>query len=107
MDKNAPVTKKDLSELEGRMETRFKETDAHLKDMEGRLVEKIRDAQTELLRGFEKFQTANIIRMRKLEANVSNLDTSATMRLENLEERVLEIEKKLIRGNGKPNEPKY
>jgi hypothetical protein len=28
------------------------------------------------------------------------------MWLENLEERVLEIEKKLIRGNGKPNGPK-
>ncbi len=127
MDKNAPVTKKDLSELESRIDAKFKETDAHLKgvdtrlqdvdtrlqsvdahlkDMESRLVEKIRDAQTELLRGFEKFQTANNIRMRKLEANVSNLDTSATMRLENLEERVLEIEKKLIRGNGKPNGPK-
>jgi hypothetical protein len=113
MDKNSPATKKDLSELESRIDARFKETDArlkdvdtHLKDMEARLVEKIRDSQTELLRGFERFQTANNIRMRKLEANVSNLDTSATMRLENLEERVLEIEKKLIRGNGKPNGPK-
>jgi SMC interacting uncharacterized protein involved in chromosome segregation len=127
MDKNAPVTKNDLAELESRIDAKFRDTDAHLKDvdthlkdvdthlkdvgahlkdMEARLVEKIRDSQTELLRGFEKFQTANNIRMRKLEANVSNLDTSATMRLENLEERVLEIEKKLIRGNGKPNGPK-
>ncbi len=100
MDKNGPVTKKDLTDLEGRIETRFKEQDAHLNAMESRLVEKIRDSQTELLRGFEKFQTANIIRMRKLEANLSNLDTSASMRLENLEERLLEIEKRLLLNGG-------
>jgi hypothetical protein len=61
MDKNASVTKKDLLDLEGRIETRFKEEDAHLREMEARLVEKIRDSQTELLRGFEKLQTANNI----------------------------------------------
>jgi hypothetical protein len=60
MDKNAPVTKKDLVDLEDRIESRLKD---HLIAMEGRLVEKIRDSQTELLRGFEKFQTANNIRM--------------------------------------------
>jgi hypothetical protein len=38
--------------------------------------------------------------MRKLEANLSNLDTSACMRLENLEERLLEIEKKLLLNGG-------
>jgi hypothetical protein len=100
MDKNAPVTKKDLSDLEDRIDTRFKEQDTHLKAMEARLVEKIRDSQTELLRGFEKFQTANFIRMRKLEANLSNLDTASSMRLENLEERLLEIEKKLLLNGG-------
>ena len=93
MDKNSPVTKKDLVDLKS-------EIDAHLNGMEARLVEKIRDSQTELLRGFEKFQTANNIRMRKLEANLSNLDTSASMRLENLEERLLEVEKKLLLNGG-------
>ncbi len=79
MEKNGPVTKKDLSDLEDRIDTRLS---AHLSAMEARLVEKIRDSQTELLRGFEKFQTAQNIRMRKLEANLSNLDTSASLRLE-------------------------
>jgi hypothetical protein len=55
MDKNAPVTKKDLVDLEDRIDSRFKAQDTHLKEMEARLVEKIRDSQTERLRGFEKF----------------------------------------------------
>ncbi|SRR5260370_31162445 len=93
MDDKAPATKKDLAELESRIDARFK-------GLESRLVEQIRDSQTELLRGFEKFQTANNIRMRKLEANLSNLDTSASMRLDGLEERVLEIEKKLLLNGG-------
>ena len=66
MDDKAPATKKDLAELESRMDARFK-------GMEARLVEQIRDSQTELLRGFEKFQTGNNIRMRKLEADFSNV----------------------------------
>jgi hypothetical protein len=38
MDKNAPVTKKDLSDLEDRIDSRFKAQDTHLKEMEARLV---------------------------------------------------------------------
>lgn len=97
MDKHGPVTKKDLLDLEERMDAHLS---AHLIAMEARLVEKIRDSQTELLRGFEKFQTAQNIRMRKLEANLSNLDTSASLRLENLEERLFEVEKKLLLNGG-------
>lgn len=88
---NSPATKKDLKDFDVKIEGK-------LAEMEARLVELIRDSQTEILRGFEKFQTANTIRMRKMEANHSNLDTSSSLRLDNLEERVLEIEKKLIRG---------
>jgi hypothetical protein len=89
------ISKQDLLDLENRM-TQF------MGQMEERLTERIRDAQTELLRGFEKFQIAQNIRMRKIEANHSNLDTSSSQRLENLEERVLEIEKKMMLGHNPP-----
>jgi hypothetical protein len=107
---DSPATKKDLVELETKLEANFGKKlagmeakleanfDKKLGETEGRLVEQIRDSQTEILLGFEKFQTANSIRMRKLEADQSNLDLSSSMRLQNLEERVLEIEKKLVRG---------
>lgn len=83
------VTRQDLLDLEDRLKST-------LNALEERLIERIRDAQTELLRGFERFQTAEIIRMRKIEADQSNLSTSTSIRLDNPEERVLEIEKRLL-----------
>ena len=58
---NSPATKKDLADLEAKLEANF---DKKLGEMEARLIEQIRDSQTEILRGFEKFQTSNTIRMR-------------------------------------------
>ena len=77
MDKNGPATQKDLQELETRLRGDMTALETRLRGdmtaMEARIVdalaERIRDSQTELLRGFEKFQTGNNIRMRKLEAN--------------------------------------
>lgn len=83
------VTRQDLLDLEDRLKST-------LNALEERLIERIRDAQTELLRGFERFQTAEIIRMRKIEVDQSNLSTSTSIRLDNPEERVLEIEKRLL-----------
>jgi hypothetical protein len=85
MTDNDPATKKDLLDLE----TRLKESVAEL----------VRDAQTEILRGFDHFQTGIVIRLRKAESDISNINASTALRLENLEERVFEIEKKLITGN--------
>jgi hypothetical protein len=84
------------------VDARFVEQDAKLAgidgkfaDMENRLVEKMRDMQTELLRGFESFSTAQTIRLRKLEADQSNLDTSLRSRVDVLEDRLLQIELRL------------
>ena len=63
------------------------------------VAELVRDAQTEILRGFDHFQTGLILRVRKAESDLSNINASTSLRLENLEERMLEIEKKLIIGN--------
>ena len=45
------------------------ELKTYLEGMENRLVEKMRDMQTELLRGFESFSAAQTIPLRKLEAD--------------------------------------
>jgi hypothetical protein len=63
--------------------------------MEDRLVEKMRDMQTELLRGFAAFTEAQTIRLRKVEADQSNLDTALSGRVAVLEKRLLEIELRL------------
>ena len=51
--------------------------------------------QTELLRAFEKYSGSQTIRIRKLEADQSNLNTSVTARMDILESRLLEIELRL------------
>jgi len=66
-----------------------------LQAMEDRLVEKMRDMQSELLRGFQSFSTAQTIRLRKVEADQSNLDAALSGRVNVLEQRLLEIEIKL------------
>jgi hypothetical protein len=63
MDKNAPATKKDLDELESRLKAERKaelkaELNAQLTEMRESITEQIRDSQTEILRGFEKFPIA-------------------------------------------------
>jgi hypothetical protein len=70
---------------------------------EARLIEKMRDMQTELLRGFEAFSSGQTIRLRKLEADQSNLNTATSGRLDVVESRLLQIEVRL--GLRMPNEP--
>lgn len=62
---------------------------------EERLTERMRDMQTELLRGFEAYSSGQTIRLRKLEADHSNLDTSVTGRMDVLETRLRQIEQRL------------
>ena len=81
-----------LVEKQADMENRLVEGQT---DMENRLVEKMRDMQTELLRGFESFSVAQDIRLRKVEADQSNLDTSLRGRVDVLESRLMQIELRL------------
>lgn len=76
-DDKSPATKQDLI------------------DMEDRLVEKMRDMQSELLRGFATFNEAQTLRLRKVEADQSNLDFALSGRVNVLEKRLLEIEIRL------------
>jgi hypothetical protein len=54
----------------------------------------VRDSQTELLRGFDAFSTGFHIRLRKLQADVSNIDSATDQRLTLMERRMFEIEKR-------------
>jgi hypothetical protein len=77
------------------MDERFDAIDEKFVEMEDRLVEKMRDMQTELLRGFAAFTEAQTIRLRKVEADQSNLDAALSGRVAVLEKRLLEIELRL------------
>jgi hypothetical protein len=55
----------------------------------------MRDMQSELLRGMAAYSGTMNLRMRKVEADQSNLDAALSGRVEILEKRLSEIEQRL------------
>lgn len=70
---------------------------AEMTAQEDRLTERMRDMQTELLRGFEAFSAGQVLRLRKVEADQSNLNSALSGRVDILETRMLQIELRLGR----------
>ncbi len=92
-----------LDANDGRLDAingKFEAIDGKFVELENRLIEKMRDMQTELLRGFESIASAQTIRLRKVEADQSNLDTSVRGRLDIVENRLLQIELRLGKSTG-------
>jgi hypothetical protein len=89
-----------LQETESRLRENIHDTEVRftekLQETENRVRENIHDTETRLLRGFYDHSRSSETRMRKLEADHHNLDTAATQRLALLEQKVLELEKRLI-----------
>jgi hypothetical protein len=91
-----------LAQMDAKFEAKFAAVDAkfaaidtRFTELEERLVETMRGMQTELLRGFESFSSSQIIRLRKLEVDQSNLDASLSGRMAAIETRLLQIEFRL------------
>lgn len=82
-----------LEAMEGRLN---EHVDARLKNglegLENGLIEKMRDMQTELLRGFAAFSDGQTIRLRKVEVDQSNLDAALSGRVNIVEARLRQIE---------------
>ncbi|MGP8246422.1 MAG: hypothetical protein ACLQVN_18115 [Bryobacteraceae bacterium] len=116
-DSLKPATKGDLAAVEERLEGRIAGVEGRLgavegelagvkgelagvkgelAAVEGRLIEAVRDAQTEVLRAFERYAAGEQIKLRRLQADLSNVDASTDRRLEIVEQRLFEIEKKLL-----------
>src|SRR5438270_3861770 len=88
-----PDLRQHLEAMEGRLNEHF---DTGLKNglegLENGLVEKMRDMQTELLRGFAAFSEGQTIRLRKVEVDQSNLDAALSGRVNLVEGRLRQIE---------------
>ncbi len=101
-----------LQHLDGRFgefERRLQHLDGRFGEFEGRLRqlsdhfdERIYDTETKLLRAFREFQNAQDVRLRKLEANLGNLDTAASLRLAQLEATVNDLQARLIQLEDRP-----
>jgi hypothetical protein len=99
-DENAPATRKDLRELEQRMSGQMRELEGRMtgrmRELKDRLSEQMRDMQAELLKAFLPWQDNVRIQFRELEANTGNSVTSIKLRMDVMERRLGEIEKKLL-----------
>jgi hypothetical protein len=87
-DRNAPATKGDLAELEPRILARM---EAALDERETRMIEAMRDGQTEILKAFYGFTETVQTRFRVQDDTEAGLKKRLTV----LEERVLEVERRL------------
>jgi hypothetical protein len=74
---NAPVTRKDLSDLELRIDKKFED-----------MSEQMRDIETALLRAFQNYAQGVAAQIQKLTAS----DSATEIRMAALENRVLELE---------------
>jgi uncharacterized coiled-coil protein SlyX len=85
---NEPATKQDIAQIRIEM----KAMDGRMKAMEDRLIEALRDSQTELLKAFYSFTESNRQRVSQLEGNQGALIT----RIGTLEDRMTELERRVI-----------
>lgn len=93
---NRPVTRAELDTVlnaaNGVLNAAFT---AAIKELRDYIDERTRDMQTELLRGFRSYQESTNVRMLKLTADVSNIDTATDKRITIVEERLSELERKI------------
>jgi hypothetical protein len=90
--------------LEG-MEKRLREyIDGRTHDLETRLREYIdertHDAETRVVRAFGAYQESSGVRMRKIEADVSNINASTSQQLDAMQSKLLDLETRIINLEG-------
>jgi hypothetical protein len=111
---DAPATKKDLTDLGKDLREDLadlgkdlredlaalrKDTKKAQTDSEERLVTVMREIETKLLRGFFDYAESTDLRLRKLKADVSNIDAVTEQRVDRLEYRIRLIEHRLDFGD--------
>lgn len=84
------------------VDKRFAELDGRFQRLTEHFDERIYDTETKLLRGFRDFNEAQDVRLRKVEANLGNLDTSAGLRLAELEKIVHDLRARVIQLEDRP-----
>jgi hypothetical protein len=76
--------------------------DEALDKLLARIAETVYDSETRLLRAFADYNANANIRFRKLESDVGNIDTSSTLRLGKLEEKITDLEIRLLKLEDRP-----
>ena len=92
-----PVTKADLDAAVDKLLERINGTKADLDAAVGNLLERIHDTETKLLNAFFLYQEHERIQFAKLKADAGNSGRAAELRLDNLEARLLEVERRVLK----------
>jgi hypothetical protein len=79
-----------------------KALDAQSEKLLSKIRELIYDSENRLLRAFAGYSSSANIRFRKLESDLSNTDTSSTLRLGKLEEKITDLEIRLLKLEDRP-----
>lgn len=88
-----------LESLKSYVDERISDLETHLKSY---VSEQLAEMETKLLSAFFTYQEHAEVKFRKMSADVSNVNASSELRLNNLEKRVIDIEKRLWMGGQPP-----
>jgi hypothetical protein len=78
--------------------TIIRATKADLEQLRSDIIAALRDTETNLLKAFFAHQEHSDVRFRKMTADVSNINSAAELRLNNLEKRIIKLEKHFLMG---------
>jgi len=82
-----------LDAMERRTEQRAEQREQSLREY---IDERTHDAETRIVRAFSAYQQSNGTRMRRIEADLSNVDTSTTQQMDAFQSKLLELETRII-----------
>jgi hypothetical protein len=86
--------------LEG-MEKRQREyIDERMQALREYIDERTHDSETRTVRAFGAYQESASVRMRKIEADVSNINASTTQQLDAMQSKLLDLETRIINLEG-------
>jgi hypothetical protein len=83
------ATKRDLKELENRLEIRFKELDGRIKEMETRLEVRIKEVETKLEVRIKEVETRLEVRIKELDLRIETAHNSIDLKIENARKDVI------------------
>ena len=87
--------------LEG-MESRLREyIDKRTEELREYIDERTHDSETRIVRAFGAYQESAAVRFRKIEADVSNVNSSTTQQMDAFQSKLLELETRIINLEGR------
>ena len=82
--------------IDERTQTLHEYIDERTRTLQEYIDERTHDAETRIVRAFGAYQESAAVRMRKIEADVSNVNSSTTQQMDAFQSKLLELETRII-----------